>query len=98
VAAAITGVDLAAIERLPDTSGLERRVAVQAGHLINFGGLVSQTVALAGAEVVPIGSAALAETWHLDSALNEGLAATLYVISHHTVREGELAHSGEGDR
>jgi L-seryl-tRNA(Ser) seleniumtransferase len=90
VAAAITGLDLAAIERLPDVSDRERRVAVQAGHLIHFGGLVGQTVALAGAELVPIGSPGLTETWHLDSALEQGLAAALYVISHHTVGEGEL--------
>lgn len=90
VGAAITGLDLAAIEALPATGERECRVAVQAGHLIHYGGLVSQAVTLAGAEVVPLGSAALAETWHLDAALEQGLAALVYVISHHTVREGEL--------
>ncbi|MEQ9247067.1 MAG: hypothetical protein RLO21_13850, partial [Nitratireductor sp.] len=34
VAAAMTGSDLAAIERLPDTTGLRNEVVVQAGHLL----------------------------------------------------------------
>jgi L-seryl-tRNA(Ser) seleniumtransferase len=37
VAACMTGADLAAIGRLPDAAGLERRVAVQAGHDFNRG-------------------------------------------------------------
>lgn len=89
-AAAVAGDDLAAIEALPDAGGREARVAVQAGHLVNYGAPVGQAVALAGAEVVPLGSAALCEVFHLQAALDRGLAAALYVVSHHTVREGEL--------
>ncbi len=89
-AAAIAGDDLAAIEALPDTGGREARVAVQAGHLVNYGAPVGQAVALAGAEVVPLGTAALCEVFHLRAALDRGLAAVVHVVSHHTVREGEL--------
>ena len=89
-AAAITGDDLAAIEALPDACGRERRVAIQVGHMVNYGAPVAQAIALAGAEPVPLGTAALCETFHLEAALRRGLAAAVYVISHHTVREGEL--------
>lgn len=90
VAAAITGPDLAAIEALPDRGGREGRVAVQAGHMIDYGATVAQGIALAGASVVPLGSTARCEIYHLRAALDAGLAAVVHVVSHHTVREGEL--------
>ncbi len=40
--------------------------------------------------MVPLGTAALCETYHLEAAIAGGLAAAVYVVSHHTVREGEL--------
>jgi L-seryl-tRNA(Ser) seleniumtransferase len=89
-AAAITGDDLAAIEALPDCGGRERRIAIMMGHMINYGGPVPQAIAASGASVVPVGTAALCETYHLEAAIRGGLAAAVYVVSHHTVREGEL--------
>lgn len=89
VAACLTGVDLARIEALPQTTG-ERRVLLQAGHMINYGAPVDQAIRLAGAEVVPLGAAAACETWHLRAALEDGAAAAMYLVSHHTVRENEL--------
>jgi len=91
VAAALTGRDLARIETLPVLpAGTERRVAIQMGHMVHYGAPVPQAIAVAGGEVVSLGTAALCETFHLDAALAEGLAAAVYVVSHHTVREGEL--------
>lgn len=89
-AAAIAGDDLAAIEALPDAAGRERRVAVMMSHMINYGGAVPQALAASGAAVVPLGTAALCETYHLEAAIAAGLAAAVYVVSHHTVRENEL--------
>lgn len=89
-AATITGSDLAAIEALPDCGVKENRIAVQAGHLVNYGAPIGQAVRLSGAELVSLGSAALCELYHLEHAISTGLAAALYVVSHHTVREGEL--------
>jgi L-seryl-tRNA(Ser) seleniumtransferase len=89
-AAAIAGDDLAAIERLPDAGGRERRVAVMMSHMINYGAPVPQAIAASGAAVVPLGTAALCEVYHLEAAIRDGLAAAVYVVSHHTVREGEL--------
>jgi len=90
VAAALTGDDLAAIEALPTTGNRPRRVAVMMSHMVNYGGSIPQAIAAAGAEVVALGSAALCEIYHLEAAIHEGLAAAVYVVSHHTVREGEL--------
>jgi uncharacterized pyridoxal phosphate-dependent enzyme len=90
VAAAITRLDLAAIERLPDVGTREARVAIQMGHMINYGAPIPQCIALAGAQVVPLGTAACCETFHLRDALEKGCAAAVFVVSHHTVREGEL--------
>ena len=89
-AAAITGDDLAAIEALPDTGGRERRIGLMTAHMVNYGGPVPQAIAASGAAVVPLGTAALCETYHLEAAIRAGLAAAVYVVSHHTVREGEL--------
>ena len=89
VAACLTGADLAKIEALPAVTG-ERRVLLPMGHMVNYGAPVDQAIRLAGAEVVPVGTAAACETWHLASALAEGAAAAMYVVSHHTVRENEL--------
>jgi L-seryl-tRNA(Ser) seleniumtransferase len=88
-AAALTGDDLDAIEALPFAK-CETRVAVMMSHMVNYGGSVPQAIAASGAEVVPLGTAALCETYHLEAAIRDGLAAAVYVVSHHTVREGEL--------
>lgn len=89
IAACLTGANLAKIEALPTVTG-ERRVLLPMGHMVNYGAPVDQAVRLAGAEAVPVGTAAACETWHLANALAEGAAAAMYVVSHHTVRENEL--------
>lgn len=90
VAACMTGCNLAKIEQLPDTSGLKNEVVVQRGHLINYGAPIDQAVRLAGAKVVGVGTAALAHTFHLEDCINENTAAALFVVSHHTVQEGQI--------
>lgn len=89
VAACLTGDDLALIEAIPSVSG-ERRVLLPMGHMVNYGAPVDQALRIAGADVVPVGSAAACETWHLEAALHQGAAAAVYVVSHHTVRENEM--------
>ncbi|MCE2519014.1 MAG: hypothetical protein J4G15_04190 [Alphaproteobacteria bacterium] len=89
VAACLTGADLARIEALPWAAG-ERRVLMRMGHMVNYGAPIDQAIRLAGAEVVPVGTAAACETWHLADALAAGAAAAMYIVSHHTVRENEL--------
>lgn len=91
VAAAITGCDLALIDQLPVIpDDVEKRVLIQMGHMIHYGGPVPQMISISGAQLEPLGTAALCEAYHLESALKRGCAAAVYVVSHHTVREGEL--------
>lgn len=101
VAGAMTGDSLAAIERLPDSTGLKNEVAVQTGHLVNYGAPLDQAIRLAGARVVAVGQATEANAYQLDGAIGPHTAAALYVVSHHTVQYGlipletfvEVAHA-----
>lgn len=90
VAGVMTGKDLAMVERLPDTTGMKNEVVVQAGHLVNFGAPVEQMVRLAGAKVVPVGQATSASAYQLAGAISSQTAAGLYVVSHHTARNGQI--------
>jgi D-glucosaminate-6-phosphate ammonia-lyase len=88
VAGAMTGPDLGAVERLPDTAGLKNEVLIQLGHMVSYGAPVEQAIRLAGARVVPVGQATSARTYQLAGAMTESTAAALYVVSHHTVQYG----------
>ena len=90
VAAAMTGTDLAGIERLPEVGDLPSEVLVQAGHLVHYGAPVDQAIRLTGASVVPLGTAARVETYHLEDRLGAHTAAALFVVSHHVVQEGQI--------
>ncbi len=79
VAAAMTGADPAAIERLPDTGGLRDEVVVPAGQMIR----------LSGAMVVSAGTAFDVQPYHVAAALSERTAAGLFVVSHHVVPTGQ---------
>ncbi|HEV2363751.1 MAG TPA: aminotransferase class V-fold PLP-dependent enzyme [Caulobacteraceae bacterium] len=102
VAGAMTGGDLAAVERLPDATGLKNEVVILAGHMVSYGAPVEQAIRLAGARVVPVGQATSAHAYQLAGAIGERTAAAVYVVSHHTVRYGmppvtefaEIAHAG----
>lgn len=78
-AAAITGPDLARIERMPDPSGRPNRVLIPLAHDVNFGVRISQMLELAGAEVVRIGSANHCDGFHLRGALDDRAAAVFYI-------------------
>jgi L-seryl-tRNA(Ser) seleniumtransferase len=89
VAAAMTGSDLSAIERLPDTGRLAKdEVLLLAGHMVNYGAPVEQGVRLAGAKVVPVGQATSSHGYQVDGAITERTAAALYVVSHHVAEYG----------
>jgi D-glucosaminate-6-phosphate ammonia-lyase len=90
VAGAMTGSDLAAIERLPDTTGLKNEVLIMSGHMVGYGAPVSQGIALTGAKVVPVGQATMARRYQLEGAMTERTAAAVYVVSHHTVQFGQI--------
>jgi len=85
VAAAMTGSDLSAIERLPDTAGLKDEVVMLSGHMVSFGAPVEQMVRLAGAKVVPVGQATSSHAYQLAGAITDRTAAAVFVVSHHVV-------------
>jgi L-seryl-tRNA(Ser) seleniumtransferase len=97
VAAAMTGSDLTAIERLPDTTGLKDEVVMLTGHMVNYGAPVDQGARLAGAKVVPVGQATSSHGYQLAGAITDRTAAALYVVSHHVAAYGmvELATFAE---
>ncbi len=90
VAGAMTGSDLAAIERLPDARGLRDEVPIQIGHMVGYGAPVEQAIRLSGARPVPFGQATHVAPYQLEGAIGERTAAVLYVVSHHTVQFGQL--------
>ncbi len=85
VAAAMTGTDLAAIERLPDASGLKNEVLILSGHMVSFGAPVEQMIRLSGARVVPVGQATSSHAYQLAGAITDRTAAAVFVVSHHVV-------------
>ena len=90
VAGAMTGCDLAAVERLPNTDGLKNEVLIMTGHMVGYGAPVEQGIRLSGAKVVPVGQATSAHGYQLNGAINERTAAAVYVVSHHTVQYGQI--------
>lgn len=90
VAGAMTGANLAAIERLPDTKGLKNEVAIQMGHMVGYGASVEQAIRLAGARVVPAGTATDVRPYQLEGAIGPDTAAVMFVVSHHVVGYGQL--------
>jgi L-seryl-tRNA(Ser) seleniumtransferase len=90
IAAAMTGCDPDHIARLPDPTGLKNGVAIQRGHLIDYGVPIEQSVRLAGARVYAVGERRRATPDQLEAALDEQTAAALYVVSHHTEQTGQI--------
>lgn len=89
-AGAMTGPDLARIERLPDASGMKDEVVIMTGHLVGYGAPVEQAIRLAGAKVVSVGQATMVRAYQLEGALTDKTAAALYVVSHHAVQYGQI--------
>ncbi|WP_293859031.1 aminotransferase class V-fold PLP-dependent enzyme [uncultured Alsobacter sp.] len=90
VAGAMTGTDLLAIERLPDTTGLKNEVLIMTGHMVSYGAPVAQGIALTGAKVVPVGQSTQARRYQLESSITPQTAAAVYVVSHHAVQYGMI--------
>lgn len=87
VAGAITGTDLLAIEALPAVRpGLRSEVILQAGHSVNYGANIDQSIRIAGGRVVLAGTATGVMDYHVANAIGPETAAVLHVVSHHTAR------------
>ncbi|MDR6100045.1 D-glucosaminate-6-phosphate ammonia-lyase [Agrobacterium larrymoorei] len=90
VAGTITGPDLLAIEKLPETLIPKNEVLVQMGHVVSYGAPVDQSIRLAGGKVVMIGQATSTHRYHMENAITDRTAAAVYVVSHHVVDYGLL--------
>jgi len=90
VAASMTGCDPSLIEKLPATGGMKDEVLIQVGHMCHYGAPVEQSIRLAGAKVVPVGTSTLAADHALAGAITEQTAAAVYVVSHHVVEYGQI--------
>lgn len=90
VAATITGPDLLAIEKLPQTTTEKNEVLVQMGHMVSYGAPVDQSIRLAGGKVVMVGQATSAHRYHMENAITDKTACAVYVVSHHVVDYGLL--------
>jgi uncharacterized pyridoxal phosphate-dependent enzyme len=75
----MTGTDQAAIDRLPDLTGLKREVIYQRQHRITY----LPAVQLAGATLVEIGSEPEIHPAELELAINDNTAAILYIAGEH---------------
>ncbi len=92
IAATMTGTGLLAIERLPDdTTGLKNEVIVQLGHVVNYGGVIDQSIRMCGSKPILAGTVSVTQSYHVADAINEKTAAGLYVVAHHTVQYGMLS-------
>jgi len=92
IAATMTGCGLLAIERLPEgTERLKNEVIVQLGHVVNYGGVIDQSIRMCGAKTILAGTVSVTQAYHVDDAINEKTAAGLYVVAHHTVQYGMLS-------
>ena len=90
IAGCMTGTDPARIEALPADPGPRSTVAVQLGHLCGYGAPIETAIALAGATPRPIGQATHVADYQLAGALDESVAAGLYIVSHHVVSYGQI--------
>ncbi len=90
IAGAMTGADPAKVQQLPDATGMKDEVAIQLGHLCDYGAPIDQAIRLAGARVRPVGQSTQALDHQLAGALSERTAAALYVVSHHVVDYGQI--------
>lgn len=89
-AACMTGLDLARIERLPDTTGMRNEVAIQKGHVVNYGSSIAGDIRLSGARVVEFGAALECGAYQLEAVLGPQSAAAVYVVSHHAAQTGMI--------
>lgn len=74
IAACVAGKDMAAIHRLPDTSGLKDEVIVHKSHRNGYDHAVRQV----GVKLVEIGYATGTAPWQLEAAINDKTAAIIW--------------------
>lgn len=94
VSACMTGLDLGIVEQLPATDNIKNEVAMMRGHRVSFGANVDQVIQLTGAKIVEFGGATQAERYQLEHAIGDKTAAAFFMVSHHTVQDGQIPMEG----
>lgn len=90
VAGCMTGLNPSRAEALPADSGPRDTVVAQAGHLCHYGAPIETAVGLTGGRLRVIGQSTLCADHQLEGALDDSVAAALYVVSHHVVHYGQI--------
>lgn len=91
VAAVIAGDNLALIERMPDSRGLNNEILLQKGHAVNFGASEEQMIRLGGGVPVEAGQCNQTFPEHLEGLISDKTAALFYCISHHVHQESGVS-------
>ena len=100
VAATMTGTDMVKVRQLPDTTSLNNRVIIPAGHLVDYGHPIEQDIRLAGGKVVAVGSALQCTAKDIDAGLSIAGATALLLVESRlcwgdnlaTIEAVEIAH------
>ncbi len=90
VAAVVAGRDLNKVFALPVVDWQPREIAIQSGHMVNFGASVAQMIKLGGGVPIPVGSVNMVVSEELAGTISPHTAAVLAVQSHHAVQKGML--------
>lgn len=91
VAAAMTGENLQAVQRLPlDTDGLRTEIVIQRGHDVNYGNAISQAARMAAATPLLCGTELEVTAGQVADAITDRTAAGLFVVSHSAAQSGRL--------
>jgi D-glucosaminate-6-phosphate ammonia-lyase len=80
-AAAIAGMDVARMDRLPDTSGMPNEIVIQREHVTAY----SHALRLSGAKLVEVGyvgypGQGCTWPWQIETAINENTVAVFYSV------------------
>jgi D-glucosaminate-6-phosphate ammonia-lyase len=90
VASTIVGADIRRVRQLPAIDEGERRIAIQTGHLVDFGAEIAQMIRLGGGLVLPVGSVNRVDRQEFEAVMRTRPAGFVFVQSHHAVQKGML--------
>jgi uncharacterized pyridoxal phosphate-dependent enzyme len=93
VAAMMTGPDPDRVARLPDATGMKRRVLLPGPHRVNYGHPIETDIRLPGAEPWIIGDRDHCAWEALDAALAEPEVAGLLLVRSHLTTDPDFDHA-----
>ncbi len=91
VAGVIVGNDPRRVRQLPAVPEGERRIMIQAGHLIDFGAEIAQMIRLGGGSPLAVGSVNRVDRLEFEAVMRTRPAGFVFVQSHHAVQRGMLS-------